>query len=71
MANIGKDVEILIKPIIDICKRDNDAFCAYYFSREQDRYSGGSEGMEGGDALLIIDELIEKFNLDRQAIGRM
>lgn len=53
------------------CEKDNDAMLFCYFSREQDGYNGYTINMDFGDALLVVEYLIEKFNLSPEAIAAM
>lgn len=48
MAKI-KEINILIKPIVERAEKDKDVLFAVYFSREQDAYSGNyTDGMDIG-----------------------
>ncbi|HXG85105.1 MAG TPA: hypothetical protein VNI84_13880 [Pyrinomonadaceae bacterium] len=48
---------------------DATLFC--YFFREQDGYNGYTINMDFGDALLVIEYLIKKFNLSPEVIAAM
>lgn len=50
-------------PIIEQAEKDNDKYCFFYFSREQDGYSSGSD-MDSGDALIVVTELMERYGID-------
>lgn len=47
-----------------------DCYCVIYFSREEDAYHGRHH-LDSGDALLIIEELIQKYGLDPEVIAAM
>jgi hypothetical protein len=47
---------------------DGDHYLFVYFSREEDKYRATAD-LDAGDALIVIGQLIEKFNLSAEAIG--
>lgn len=52
-----------IQPVIDQCEADSDAMVVVYFSRSDDRFDGRTIGMDAGDALMVINQLAERFGL--------
>lgn len=53
------------------CEKDGDPFLVVHFSRVQDRYEGFNDGMDAGDALIVIRELVKQFELDKEVIANM
>ncbi len=53
------------------CEKNNDAILFCCFSHEQDGYDGYTINMDFGDALLVIEYLIKKFNLSPEVIAAM
>lgn len=52
-----------LRPIAERAEKDNDKYCFFYFSREQDGYSSGSK-MDSGDALIVVTELMERYGIN-------
>lgn len=52
-------------------KDGNDACLLVYFSREDDRYVGMDEGLDSGDALIVIRELVTNYGLDPQVVAEL
>jgi hypothetical protein len=48
---------------------DTDAFFVIHFSRQEDRFEGDFENMDGGDAMIIIKRLIQNFNLNAEVVA--
>lgn len=65
------EAEKWIQPIERRVERDNDAMMLAYFSRSEDKYNGFVMGMDAGDALLVIEQLVKKFKLSPAAIAAM
>lgn len=57
-----------VRPIVD---STDDPIIIGIFSREEDTYQVKTLGMDAGDALLVINGLIKKFNLSPDAISVM
>ncbi len=58
-----------LKPIEAACECDDDAMLFCYFSREQDEFRAVLLNMDAGDALIVINGLIEQFGLDPALVG--
>jgi hypothetical protein len=71
MAIIETEVQPLVQRLDDLCDRDGDVFLMFYFSRKQDRYQGWLNGLDAGDALIVIDELVKKYNLNVDVLAKM
>ena len=63
----AKESKKLIQPFINQCKKDNDCYMVVHFSREQDKFYGLTK-MDTGDALIIINELIQQYKLSPEAV---
>lgn len=57
-----------LMPFIEAAKKDNDPYFVCHFSREEDKYRGYHEGLDIGDALIIIKELVDKFGIDPKVL---
>jgi hypothetical protein len=58
-----------IDKITKIATKDDDGFFAMYFDRKGDQFTGASCGMSEQDAVHIINEIINKFSLDRAKLA--
>ena len=65
------EAERQIDTLSNRAEMDNDAMLVVYFSREQDAYNGYMTNMDAGDALMVIEQLIRKFDLSPEAIAAM
>jgi len=65
------DYQPLADAITERCHEDGDACLLVYFSREDDQYRGCNPGMDAGDALLVIRQLMAEFDLDPEAVAAM
>lgn len=61
----------LAKPFIDKAEQDADPYMVIHFSREEDFYKGWHEGMDIGDALLVIKHLVNHFKIDKELLAVM
>ena len=60
------------EPLGNRCDADGDVYFVTFFSKEQNAYNAfWQERMDFGDALLIIEGLIKKFNLSAEAVAAM
>lgn len=67
-----EDFEKKFETLGDKAQADGDVYFVCFFSREQNGYNAfWQEKMDFGDALLIIDGLINSFNLSRPTIARI
>ena len=57
-------------PIAEQGRKDKDAFYLMYFSRLDNKYSGAWH-IDKGDALLIIKDLIDNFNLSKSEVTKL
>ena len=62
-----KESKKLIQPFIDQCKKDNDCYMVVHFSRGEDTFCGLTR-MDTGDALIIINKLIQQYKLSPEAV---
>jgi hypothetical protein len=53
-----------INPIADIAENDGDVLYVAFGSKEENAFSGFSRGIDFGDALLIIQGLVNEFGID-------
>ena len=63
--------EQLLAPFIEAAKKDKDPFILVHFSRQDDYYQGRDCGMDMGDALLVIRQLIKAFDINTDALANM
>jgi len=64
-----QEAEKQLETLRERAERDNDAVLVCYFSREQEAYNGYMTNMDAGDALIVIEQLIRKFNLSPEVIA--
>lgn len=57
-------------PDLKAAEEAGDCYCVIYFSKEEDAYHG-KHHLDSGDALLIIEELIQKYGLDPEVVASM
>ena len=60
--------EQYMRPFIKLAQDDGDAICAVFFSREEDSFKGAFTGMDTHDALMVIKELADHFEIENDAI---
>jgi hypothetical protein len=48
--------------------RDKDPYLLVHFSRTDDKYMGYNSHMDIGDALIIIHELCNQFDIEKRAL---
>ena len=65
-----EDVRLMLEPLKERAEYDGDKYCIVYFSQEDDEYAGAWE-LDAGDALIVIDELVEKCGLSPDALIEM
>lgn len=68
--NIVKGHKLLMD-FINQCRQDKDPYFIVHFSKIDDKFIGYSDGMDQADVLIIIDNLISSFHLDRSVIATM
>lgn len=66
-----KEAEKEANKLLNMAENDGDACLTVYFSKSSDKYRGMMANMDTGDALIIIEELIEKFHIDRDVLKNM
>lgn len=66
-----EEAQKYVDQINHIAEADDDTFLVVYFSREEDKYQGWHHQMDGGDALLVIKQLVKRFGLSAVAIANM
>jgi|GEM_PF-961298 len=60
------------EPLKEKMDADNDVYLLVHFSRSEDTYKGyQSDKMDGGDALIVVQHLIEHFKLNPQVIANI
>lgn len=59
-----------VLPTLTKGQDDGDRWCVVYFSKEEDLYRE-SYRMDSGDALIVIQALIEKFGIDPEVLRQM
>lgn len=57
-------------PDLKQSEKDGDKWCIVYFSRQEDGYRN-SINLDSGDALIVIQELIDKFGIEPDALAAM
>ncbi len=50
----------------DLVRTQGDAYLTVYFDRKLDCYDAEYDGMDAGDALIVIDDLCRAFGLSRE-----
>jgi hypothetical protein len=55
----------LMLPFAEAAKKEGDPFFACHFSREEDQFLGLHDGLDMGDALILVNYLIDTFNIER------
>lgn len=66
-----KEGEYLLQDFIDKAEKDKDPYFVVHFSRKDDYFMGYHERMDEGDALIVVKNLIEIFNLSPDVIALM
>ncbi len=64
----NREAKKMVRPFIRKSKTDNDACMVVHFSRSEDQYFGLKEGMDIGDALLVIQDLIRIFKIKKELL---
>lgn len=60
------------KPLQLQMEKDKDPYLFVHFSREEDAFKGvTSNRMDGADAIIVINHLINRFNLSAEVIAAM
>lgn len=54
----------LLQSFKETAKDDGDPFFVIHFSRVDDKYEGDFDGLDVGDALIIIEKLCTKFDIN-------
>jgi hypothetical protein len=58
--------------MIEFKRSKEDVFIAFFFSKEEDKYIGqASDSADMGDVLIVINSLIDSFDIDKQAMAQM
>lgn len=57
--------------IADIAREQGDGFIAMYFARATKEFTGNFVGMTEDDAAWLIEQLIQRFNLDRNKMAEL
>jgi hypothetical protein len=58
--------------VIEFKKDKEDVFVGFFFSKEEDEYIGQvSESADMGDVLIVINSLIDSYDIDKQAMAQM
>ncbi len=60
-----------VNPILEKAIGEGDAVLTIHFSREEDYFRAGHGGMDAGDALIVINRLIEEFELSKPVLAVM
>ena len=50
---------------------EEDALIVVFFSKEENEFKGFDIGMDSGDALLVIEGLMERFNIIPEVVAAM
>ena len=55
--------------IANIASKDKDGFFGMYFDRSSGKFTGMNVGMTQKDAVALIDQVIETFELDKAVMA--
>ncbi len=64
----NREAKKMVRPFIQKSKTDNDACMVVHFSRIEDKYKGITEGMDMGDALTVIYDLLRVFKIKKELL---
>lgn len=56
--------EDLLRPFVAQAKKDGDPYVVAIFSREEDRYCCGHDGLDQLDAMILIKGLVKHYKID-------
>ena len=59
-----------VESMLEKGRIDNDCWCIVYFSKQDDNYRA-AYNLDSGDALIIIEELIEQYGIDPEVVADM
>jgi hypothetical protein len=57
-----------LEGFIKQAEKDGDPYLIVHFSREEDRFKGIQDGLDFGDALIIVNQLIKEFDIQPEAL---
>lgn len=59
----------MLQPFKEKIEADGDACMINFFSRSEDMFQIDEYGMDIGDALLVIDNLVRRFDIDIETLS--